>query len=218
MVNLDPLHHRPYDTTLGLPAQMIQGVGHGRGEVVQMADNQPQIALRRRLLGKVFRLRFEDHHALLEARHAGLEFALLDEPLGVAVDQAPDPLSQLADLGLGGHEVGLVRLLPRIVQTPLILLDQPLRVFQQAAHLRPHGQVHQIGPDLRVVAEPMTTKAVGVAADAAVVRVMARVMLGRARADLFAIVRIAAPGAADQSLQEVARPALPLPRPLTILL
>jgi len=92
VVNLDPLHHRPYDTTLGLPVQVIEVGGHGGGEVVQMPDNQPQIALRGGLVGEVFGLCVEDRHALLEARHAGLEFTLLDEPLGIAVDEAPDPL------------------------------------------------------------------------------------------------------------------------------
>ena len=82
LVDLDPLHQRPYDTTLALPIQVIEVVGYGRGEVVQVADNQPQIALCGSLLSEVFGLRFEDHYALFEVRDAGLEFALLDEPLG----------------------------------------------------------------------------------------------------------------------------------------
>ena len=179
---------------------MIEVDGQGGGEVIQVADNQPQIALRRSLVGEVFRLCFEDRHALLEARHAGLEFALLDEPLGIAVDEAPDPLPQLTGLRLGGREVGPLRLLPRIVQPPLVFLPQALWLGEERTHLRPHGQVHQIGTDLRVVAEPVAAEAVGVAADAAVIRVVARVMLGRARADLLPIVGVAAQRAADQSL------------------
>jgi len=167
VVNLDPLHQRSNDTTLGLPVQVIQVVGQGGGEVVQMPDDQPQIALRRGLVGKVFRLRFEDRHALLEARHAGLEFAFLDEPLGITVDQAPDALAQLADLGLGGHEVGPVRLLPRIVQTPLVLFPQTRGLGEEHPHLRPHGEVHQIGADLCVVTEPVAAEAVGVLPNAA---------------------------------------------------
>jgi len=64
VVNLDPLHHRPYDTTLGLPIQVIEVGGQGGGEVVQVPDNQPQIALCGGLFGEIFRLCFEDRHAL----------------------------------------------------------------------------------------------------------------------------------------------------------
>jgi len=103
-------------------------------------------------------------------------------------------------LRLGGQQISALRVLSRVLQTSLILLDQALWVLQQAAHLGPDRQVHQIGTDLRVVAESVAAEAVGVAADAAVIRVVARVVLGRARADLLPIVGVAAQRAADQSL------------------
>jgi len=105
------------------------------------------------------------HDALFEVCDAGLEFALLDEPLGVVVDQPSDPLAQLADPRLSGRQIGPIRLPSRIVQTPLVLLNQPLRVLQQATPARSHRQVHQIGADLRVVAEALPAEAVRIAAE-----------------------------------------------------
>ncbi len=100
LVDLDPLDQRPNDTTLGRPVQLVQPVMKGAREVLQVTDDQPQVTLLGRLRGEVSGLGIQHRRPLFEPGDAGLKLALLDEPLGVAVDEAPDALAQLAQLRL----------------------------------------------------------------------------------------------------------------------
>jgi len=50
------------------------------------------------LRGEARGLRLDVRRALLEPGQARRELALLDEALGIAVDEPPDPLLELADL------------------------------------------------------------------------------------------------------------------------
>jgi hypothetical protein len=64
LLDLDPLHQHPNDTTLGLPVQVIQRIGHGGGEVVQVTDDQPQIGLQGGFFGKILLVFQAPPHAL----------------------------------------------------------------------------------------------------------------------------------------------------------
>src|SRR6266508_2113191 len=73
-------------------------------------------------------------------------------------------------------------------------------------------------PGLVVAANTYTSEPVGVGADAAIVRVVARMVLAGRRADRLAVVRVAALGTAHQALQQVFRSAQTEPGTTPVLL
>src|SRR6266700_7187700 len=91
-------------------------------------------------------------------------------------------------------------------------------LLKQRTGLQPHPYVQQVRSDLVVAAHAYTSEPVGIGADAAVVRVVARMVLAGRRADRLAVVRVAALGTAHQTLEQVFRPAQTEPGTTPVLL
>src|SRR5205823_4534422 len=72
-------------------------------------------------------------------------------------------------------------------QTLTILVLQAVRLLQQCTGLAPDGGVQQVSADLVIAAYLFASESVSVRAEAAVVRVVARMMLARGRDGLIAL-------------------------------
>jgi hypothetical protein len=141
-------------------------------------------------------LLFQHLNPLPQTRNARLEFVLFDEAIGIAVNQARQPTPQLPQLGLNIIALGTVRLL----QPPLIFGRQSCRVRQEIADLLPDGGFEQVGPYLRVRADPLAPKSVGVGANTSIVRIVPHPSFGRFGADGLPIIRVLTLGAHHQTL------------------
>jgi hypothetical protein len=69
-------------------------------KVRQASDNQLQLGLQCRFILALLGLVFEGREALTESGNAGFKFRLVNEPLGVTVDQPGEALPQLPNLGV----------------------------------------------------------------------------------------------------------------------
>jgi hypothetical protein len=216
LVDLNARHERADQVPTGVPVGSIELLGDLTGELFQATDQQPEILVRRGVVGELSSLLLKTGEALPQARDPWLKLLLVDEAFGVAVDQPGHPLTDLRALGLHGGEVGHCRVWRWHLQATAILLLESLRLLQQAAHLLPDGGLQTIGPYLGVGADPLAAEAVGIRSQAPIVRIPARAAMGLGPADRLAVERVATPGAHDQTLQEVPSTPLPLPRMLAI--
>ena len=212
-----PLDQGADQGPLRLPLHLVEALVDRRSEGLQLADQQGQLPLLRGMIHQLAELPFQRGEALVEPADARLEVRLLDQPLRVGVDQAADARAQRAGLRRQRRLVGRGGVAAGLGQAALVLRRQPLGVRQEPPYLLPHRGVQPVGAHLRIVADPVAAEAVGVGAGAAIVGVGTRVPLAGAAADGLAVVGVLAAGAADQALEQVARPALALPRPLPVL-
>ena len=142
--------------------------------------------------------------ALPQPGNAGFKLLFVNQPLGVAVDQPGKALPQLPDLGV---ERGL-RLPLRAsggMQPTAIFLGEALRMSEQRAHFLPHGQIQQIGADLRIGADALPPKAVGICAQTAIIGIRPRVPFGGLVTDGFPVKGIATVVTLHQALQQIPR-------------
>src|ERR1700731_2416345 len=102
-------------------------------------------------------------------------------------------------------------------QPPLVLRPNPLGLGQELTHILPDGGIQDIGADLLIPAQALSTEAIGVRARAAVVGV-GDLPLGRGPAHRLAVAAVAAPLADDQALKEVAAATGPVATALPVLL
>src|SRR3954454_14173983 len=105
------------------------------------------------------------------------------------------------------------------LQSPLVLLPDPLRLGQETSYVLPDGSVKDIGADLLVPAEALPTETIGIRACATVVRVGDPTLaLGRGSARRLAVAAVAAPLADDQALEQISATAGPVATALPVLL
>ena len=124
----------------------------------------------RRLVPQGRGLLFPALDPLTEPGDARLEVGLVDQTLGIAVDQPAHPAAQLSDLGLdAGQIIGCG--VAHLIQTPLVLRRDPARILQHTLDLVPDRLVQPIRAHLRVCAQALAAEAVGIAAAAAVIGV-----------------------------------------------
>src|SRR4051794_6683484 len=90
------------------------------------------------------------------------------------------------------------------MQAPLVLGRDHVGVLEEPLHFLPDRRIGAIGSQLRVGAQALTSKAMGITAAAAVIGIVALLALCRPQADRLAVIGIAASPAHQQSLQEVA--------------
>ena len=76
---------------------------------------------------------------------------------------------------------------------------------EQRAHFLPHCEIQQIRADLRIGADALPPKAVGVCAQTAIIGIHPRVPLGGLVTDGFPVEGIATVVALHQALQQVPR-------------
>jgi uncharacterized integral membrane protein len=58
-LNLHNFHHAPDDFAAGVPVGLVQSLADLLGELVQMAEHQPQVCLLRRVIRRLHRFLLE---------------------------------------------------------------------------------------------------------------------------------------------------------------
>src|SRR5215510_3905579 len=174
-------------------------------KVLQPANNQLQFALQGGLIRQRLALLLQPGQALAQAGNPRLKLSLVDEAFRITVDQPGHALASLADLVFDGGQrrAGGAR---RGLQATPVFFREPLRVGQQGTDFLPHRQVQQVSPHLRIVADTLAPKAVGVCPQTAVIGVGARLAFAGTRAQAFAIEGIATVLALEQALQQIQGP------------
>ena len=91
VVDLDARHDRADQLPAGIPVGGVELLADLAGELFQPTDQQPEILVQRGVVGELARLLLKAGQALPQARDPWLELLLVDQPLGVAVDQPGHP-------------------------------------------------------------------------------------------------------------------------------
>ena len=186
-------------------------------KVLQASHNQLQLGMQRRFILELLDLFFEGCEALTESGNAGFKFLLVNEPLGITVDQPGETLPQLPDLGV---ECGLLRPLgpARGVQAAAICVCEALRMSEQGTHFLPYRQVQALGAALRIVPDPLAPKAIGIGAETAIIGIRPGVAFGGFTTDRLPVQGIATVVALHSPLQQVPRTTARLARVALVLL
>src|SRR4051794_791287 len=219
VVDLDALDQGPDQIALERPVDLGHPSPHALREVLKPADDQRQCPPQGSLIPQGRGLLLPAFDPLPEAGDARLELGLVDQAVGVAVDEPRHGAAQLRDPGFDHVELRTVAAAPpRLVEASFVLGRDPGRVPQQPLDLVPDRLIEPVRAHLRVRAHALAAEAVGVAAAAAVVGVGARLALRGRRADRLAVIGVAAPPADEQALQKVALATRALPVAAPVLL
>jgi len=100
LIHLDAFDQSPNYLALCLPIGLLQSQVHLDRELLYPPDEHPELAFDLGLVLEAQRLSFQLVEALPKAKHPRLKFGFLHETLCIAVDQARDPATQLAQLHL----------------------------------------------------------------------------------------------------------------------
>src|SRR5262249_52906775 len=147
----------------------------------------------------------------------GLEFLLVNEAVGITINEPREPLAQFAEVRVDrGKRRGLWGGL--WVQPTSIFLGEALRVGEQRGDLAPHRHIGEVRPHLGILTGPLSPKTVRIGAQAAVVGVGPWLAFARTGAETFPIVGIATVLTLHQALEEIEGTALGLPCMAAILL
>ena len=160
---------------------------HHRGKQVEFADHEMQRA--DLLIGFLLSLGFGFQPGCPAAQRgqARLELRLVDQSLGVAVDQPLDRAARLGPLTVKSIEFEPMRRGLHGVQAPLILRDDPCRIVEQPTDFGPHRLIEQLRGDQPGIAPERTVEAAAVRAATAIVAPLpAMVMAGEPIAALLA--------------------------------
>ena len=157
LVDLDLLDQRPNDFPSRLPARLLQFLGNTFGELLQLADHQPEFRLLGGLVCPLPALVLPLRQPLFRRQDPRLKFGLVEQPVAVGIDQSGYQSSHIIDNFVDMLQfVALVR--PRSLESSLVLCPYPLGLGQQLTHVFPDRSVQDIGPDLFVPAEARPPK------------------------------------------------------------
>src|SRR5690349_1115012 len=218
VVDLDALDQGPDQIALERPVDLGHPSPHALREVLEPADDQRQCPPQGSVIPQGRGLLLPAFDPLPEAGDARLELGLVDQAVGVAVDEPRHGAAQLRDLSFDHADLRTVAALPRLIKASFVLGRDPGRVPQQPLDLVPDRRVEPVRAHLRVRAHALAAEAVGVAAAAAVVGIGARLALRGPQADRLAVIGVAAPPADEEALQEVALATRALPVAAPVLL
>ena len=140
---------------------------------------------------------------LTQPGDARLEVGLVDQTLGITVDQPAHSAAQLGNLGLDAGQITCCGV-ASLNQTSLVFRRDPARILQHTLDLAPDRLVQPIRAHLRVRAQALTAEAVGITAAAAIIGVGPPLALSRTQANGLAVIGVAALPAHDEPLQKVA--------------
>jgi hypothetical protein len=99
---------------------------------------------------------FQVLETFTQARHSRFKLLLVNQPLGVAIDEACDSSVKLAHLGIETFQ--LIGILLGL-QTLAIFLFESLWLFQQMANCLPDGLIRLIHAQFFVPTPPFATEA-----------------------------------------------------------
>jgi hypothetical protein len=97
-INFDPPDQRSYDLPRAEPVEAIEADADLGSKILQLTDDQGQLALGFRHLGGRLLSLLELGNARLEPGDARLELGAVNHPGGIAVDQPTDSALQCRDL------------------------------------------------------------------------------------------------------------------------
>jgi hypothetical protein len=140
---------------------------------------------------------------LTQPGDARLKVGLVDQTLGITVDQPAHSAAQFGDLGLNAGQINCCGV-ASLIQTSLVFRRDPARILQHTLDLAPDRLVQPIRAHLRVRAQALAAEAVGITAAAAIIGVGPPLALSRSQANGLAVIGVAALLAHDEPLQEVA--------------
>jgi hypothetical protein len=102
LANLHPLHQRADNLALLAPLDVIETVVEGLPKRVEVPNDEVEVMLQGLLIRQLLTLDFDMGNALAQAAHARLKLRFFNQPLGIAVDESSQALTELAHLRLQG--------------------------------------------------------------------------------------------------------------------
>jgi hypothetical protein len=202
-INLNALDQRTDQIPLQRPIDSRHPIANLPDEILKPAHDQREGRALRDLVPQGCGLLFPALDPLTQPGDARLKVGLVDQTLGIAVDQPAHSAAQLGDLGLDPGQIACCGV-TGLNQAPFVLRRDPARILQHTLNLAPHRLVQPIRAHLRVRAQALAAEAVGITAAAAIIGVGPSLALSRTQADGFAVIGVAALLAHDEPLQEVA--------------
>ena len=192
----------------------MEAVFDASSEVLQACDQQEQFTSLRGQLYLGPQLFLEARRALLRTANPKHKLILVDEAVGVSINQTGYGLLHLGDLRFYRIQV---RINLGRSQAPPVLVLESLRVFKQSADLSPDGRLEQVASDLVIRAYPPTAESIGVSAGAAVVDIIDELSASTSLPQSLRVICISAGTAAGEALEKTTRMPATFASPRAIL-
>ena len=100
LIHFDSLHQATDDLPPGLKIGLLQAIVHFGGKGFQASQNETQLFFNLFLRFEVLDLGFQVLQPCTHPRHAWCKFLLVNEALGITIDETPQSSAQLPHLGL----------------------------------------------------------------------------------------------------------------------
>jgi hypothetical protein len=216
LVDFHPPDHSANGCATGPPIGGRQSIADFSHEVLQLADDQPEVTLLGGIVSELLETIFYDGHSLFHAYDPGFELFLPKHSLRITINQPGDALAQFTALRpqtLGRLPLGAT---PWGVWPLMIFRLEPLGVCEQPTDFLPDDYLHQVSAHLRVGTNPVPPEPIGIGPQTAIIRIGAGVAFTTTRADRFPLIRRATHFADQQALEEITDTTLALPGAPTI--
>ena len=214
ILDLHYFYQAANDLSTGSPVGLIQSLADLFGELVQMREHQAKLGPARGVIRSFRSLLVESLEPLSGPLQARLEFALVQQPFFVSVDQAADATPGCGDLLVDLFEFDVGLAVP--AEASLELLPQVLWVLEQRPDVGPHGAVEPVHTNRLVRTDASAAEPVAVHARAAIVWIWCLLIEGES-AQALAVVGVPATAAFQQALEQVPRAAPLLPAAFAVL-
>jgi hypothetical protein len=193
---------------------VLEAVFDASGEVLQACDEQEQFTSLRGQLYLGPQLLLDARRALLRTANPKRKLILVDEAVGVSVNQTGNGLFNLGDLRF--YRIQIRINLGRRQAPAVFVLESP-RAFKQSAHLSPDRRLEQITPDLRICAYPPTAESIAVSPGAAVVDIIDELPASTSLPQPLGVICISARTATGEALEKTTRMSATFASPRSIL-
>src|SRR5215212_5072621 len=202
-INLNALDQKADQIPLQRPIDSRHPIANLPREILKPAHDQREGRALRDLVPQGRGLLLPGLDPLTQPGDARLEVGLVNQTLGIAVDQPAHPAAQLGDLGLDAGQITCCGV-ANLNQASFVLCRNPARILQHTLDLSPDRLVQPIRAHLWVRAQALAAEAVGITAAAAIIGVGPPLAFSRTQADGLAVIGVAALLAHDEPLQKVA--------------
>src|SRR3954467_9233219 len=202
-INLNALDQNADQIPLQRPIDSRHPIANLPDEILKPAHDQRYGRALRDLVPQGCGLLVPALDPLTQPGDARLNVGLVDQTLGITVDQPAHSAAQFGDLGLNAGQITCCGV-ARLIQTSLVFRRDPARILQHTLDRAPDRLVQPIRPRRRVRAQALPAEAVGITAAAAIIGVGPPLALSRTQANGLAVISVAALPAHDEPLQKVA--------------